>query len=117
MYCANELSGTLSVIDAAADTVLTTIPGLSWVSTLCYSSRYNRVYCSGESAKVVVIDAAADTVLHSIDVGFSPLGLEYNAKNDKVYALLGYFPALGVVVIDAAADTVRARLDLGVSIG
>jgi YVTN family beta-propeller protein len=73
VYCANQLSDDVTVIDAATNDVITTIPTADGALVLCYNPANNKVYCAGKNGdEVTVIDGASDSVIARVAAGDGP---------------------------------------------
>src|SRR5215467_16017685 len=76
-YVTNLLSGTVSVIDTATNTVVATVPvgidprGVAITQDGTHAYVTNAV----ESGAVSVIDSATNTVVATVPVGFNPYGV------------------------------------------
>ena len=94
----NEGSNTVSVIDAATNTVTATITVGTTPYGVAYGSGY--VYVANYGSNTVsVIDAATNTVTATVTVGTAPYGVAYG--NGYVY--VGNYNAATVSVIQAAS--------------
>jgi YVTN family beta-propeller protein len=108
-YVANQYDSTVSVIDAATDTVSATVtlPYGSALANVAISPDGQRAYVTAVAANsVFVIDTSSNTVLGTpIGVGTSPGGIAVSPDGRQVFVASN--GALGTVsVIDAAAGTV-----------
>jgi YVTN family beta-propeller protein len=75
-YVANSLSGTVSVIDTAANTPVTTINvGTTPMDIAVYSAGQRAYVTNSGDGTVSVIDTLSNTVVSTIPVGTSPLGI------------------------------------------
>jgi len=89
VYCGNDYSASVTVIDAASDTVVARAGTGSYPAALCYNAAGNNTYvgCSGNDV-VSVIGGVSDTVESVITVGtFYPGPLCYNTTNNRLYCL------------------------------
>ena len=83
IYIANQLSGSVSVIDGATDSVVDTIAvGGQPIGVATYPER-NRVYVANHFPGVPVIDGATNTVVGTASVRGG--GMAANPANDRVY--------------------------------
>ncbi len=113
-YVANNGSDSVSVIDTANDTVVSTVPVGSFPLGVAVSPDGSRVYVTnGGSSSVSVIDAATDTVVSTVTVGTGPAGIAVSPDGSRVYVTNG--GSSSVSVIDAATDTVVATVNVGSS--
>ena len=61
VYCANDGSDNVTVIDGATDSVIATVTAGASPSALCYNPQNNKVYCANYSGdSVTVIDGATE---------------------------------------------------------
>jgi YVTN family beta-propeller protein len=100
VYSANRHAGTVTVIDAATNDVIATVPVAESRYDICYNAQLNRVYCG--VYVISVIDGSTDSVVATID-GASAYVLIYNPQNNKVY---GGGTGPDVTVIDCEGDSV-----------
>lgn len=107
VYCANEGSRTVTVVDGETNSVLKTIPLGDGPYMLCYNSVNDRVYCCYVTQQLAVIDCAIDAVVRRITLPGAARDMCYNEDDNRVYCAL--WPG-EVLVIDCAADTVLARI-------
>ena len=112
VYCANQYSDNVTVIDGATNAYITTIAVGDGPCALVYNPTNNKVYCAIYwSDNVTVIDGAGDTVITTIAVGNGPYALAYNPTHNKVYCANWYSD--NVTVIDGAGDTVITTIVVG----
>ncbi len=105
----NNGDGTLAVIDAATNTVTTTIPVGSYPYGVAVNPKGTKVYvANGNSKTVSVIDAATNTVTATIPVGTFPYGVTVDPTGAKVYVT--NMEDNTVSIIDTATNTVIATL-------
>jgi YVTN family beta-propeller protein len=108
---------TVTVIDGASDSVITTVRTGLYPYALCYNPLGNKVYAAswGDTA-VRVIDGATDSVIAKLRVGRWPSALCYNPRSDKVYCANAgptQHRDSTVTVIDGATDSVIVTLRVG----
>src|SRR5258708_11574234 len=115
VYVTNSITftGTVSVIDAATNTVSATIPVGPCPGGVAVSPDGTKVYVTIFSNAVSVIDTATNTVSATIPLGppgTDPIGVAVSRDGSRVYVanLSGT-----VSVIDAATNTVGATIPLG----
>jgi YVTN family beta-propeller protein len=110
LYCANNDTNTISVIDGVTNAVITTIFVGNEPFGLAYQG--NKVYCaSSGSDSVAIIDGTNDSVIKTVSVGDRPYDLLYNPQNNKIYC--SNWLDSTVTIIDGAADTVLKNLKVG----
>jgi YVTN family beta-propeller protein len=112
VYCANERSNNVTVIDGATNGVIATAAAGDGPCALSYNPLDNKVYCANfgsdpvYDSTVTVIDGAADTVIATVAADYEPCALCYNPTDNKIYCANWN----NVTVIDGAADTVIATV-------
>jgi len=112
VYCANEYSDDVTVIDGVTNQVITTIQVGAWPWALVWNSTNNKVYCANKgSGTVTVIDGETNQVIATIPVGDEPRALVWNSKNNKVYCANYYSD--NVTVIDGATNQVITTIPVG----
>ncbi|MBN2466144.1 hypothetical protein JXD38_11040 [candidate division WOR-3 bacterium] len=113
VYCATGFDEHVVVIDAAADTVIASIPVGGRATDLLLIPAANLVYCALRSDdSVVVIDGATLQVISVIPVGGMPKTLVYSWRRNRLYCVNSGSP--DVTVIDCGTQTPVASLDLPV---
>ena len=110
LYVANFDSGTISVIDTATNTVVSTInaPGGDEPWGLAVSPAGDRLYVTEANASSVsVIDTSTDTITGTIDLGPDtwPLGLAVT-KDGKYLDVANDWKPVSVITISTATGTV-----------
>ena len=109
----------VSVIDTAANAVVTTIPagqGCSCVGSdgIAVSPDGALVYVANElENSVSVIRTASNSVIATISVGTGPIGVAANPDGERVYVLNGS-GTTSVSVISTATNAILATIPLGV---
>jgi YVTN family beta-propeller protein len=104
------LSGNVSVIDTATDTVVATIGGLSRANGVAVSPNGNFIYVSDHIGNTVtVIDAVTRTVVTVIPVPNAPTGLVVSPNGSFVY--VGTAGGNDVPVIDTATNTLLGPIN------
>src|SRR5207245_2926922 len=115
VYVANDIDGTVSVIDSGTTTVVTTIPVVNFARGEVVSSDGTRIYVSNFTnadtaypGTVSVINTATNTVIATIPVGNNPTGISITPDGTRVYVSnWGFGHGNGSVsVIDTATNTV-----------
>ena len=115
-YVVNVASNDVSVIDAAANTVVATIPVGREPNGVAVTPDGERVYVSNfEADTVSVIDAATRAVVGTIGVGAGPVGVAVSPDGTRVY--VANRASNSVSVIDTATDRVVATVDSGIGPG
>jgi YVTN family beta-propeller protein len=89
IYCANYYAGTVSIIDATADSVLVQIRAGRNPRYLCYNPTGNSTcVASYRTTDIQAIGGASDAVEHVIPLGpCSPDALCYNPVGNRLYCL------------------------------
>lgn len=104
----NAGGGTVLVIDAATDTVTTTIPDIGWSGQIGADPNGNLVYVPNGN-NISVLDTATDTVTGGFTVGNGTYGLGFSSDGSIAYVGSG----AGIYVIDTATSTVTGIIDTG----
>jgi YVTN family beta-propeller protein len=108
VYCANA-DATVTVIDAATNQPMKTIPVQHWLTDIVYNAAEDKVYCGNSIDSFVrVIDCVADSMVARIPVSFGTGALCYNPRLNRIYC--AHKDRDEVTVIDCAADTVVRSL-------
>ncbi len=115
MYVGNWGSGSVSVIDCRADTVVATVDSCGGSretpNGMCFVVAHRAVYVTSKSdSAVAVIDCLSDTVIARAPLGQEPIALCYNPTNDRVYCACRNRVLCG---IDAASNHVVSVLPYG----
>ena len=111
-YVTNQGSASVSVIDTATNTVVTTITdGIGDQPTIAALAPNGKIYVSNQgSGTVSVIDTTTDTVITGIAVGGHPLGFAFGPGGvGYVAGGSGQF----VAIIDTTTNTVVDTIPLG----
>lgn len=112
VYVTNVRSGTVSVVDGAANSVVATIYTGNGPADVGVNPNTDRVYVANAFSDMVsVIDGAANGVVATIPVGDSPNGVGVNPGTNRVY-VANYFSNT-VSVIDGATNTVVTTIPVG----
>src|SRR5262249_20997582 len=124
-YIPNADSGTLSVLDVAASTVIATVHMGATPLFVAIHPHEPRVYVTNRGdATVSVIDAVTTSVLTTIPTGTRPTGVAINPAGTRLYvANIADQPACTspscpgyVSVIDATTYATLATVQVGVNI-
>ena len=110
IYVADSGSGTVSVINGTANTVIANISvgGRPW--GVAYDSSNDYIYVTNyDSDTVSVINGT--TVIANITVGLGPMGIVYDPSNGYIYVANYY--SYTVSVINGATNTVIANIPVG----
>src|SRR5687768_17210596 len=111
-YVPNSFSDTVSVIDAATNTVVATVAVGSRPVGVAVSPDGRRVYITNTSSdSVSVLDATNNTVAATVSVGDSPLGVAVHPNGTRVYVANQLSGT--VSVIDAVNNTVVTQIPVG----
>jgi YVTN family beta-propeller protein len=103
VYVANADARTVSIIDAATNEIIATVPAGVFPCSICYNDQLNKVYCSGSTGSfITVIDGSTDSVVARIDVPEGIYTIYYNPQSNKVY---GGRAGPNVVVADCWGDS------------
>ncbi|MEI6815124.1 MAG: beta-propeller fold lactonase family protein [Bacteroidota bacterium] len=108
-YITNQNSNTVSVVNVATNTLITTIPvGINPIG-VSVSSDGNRVYITNDGSNTVsVIATSTNTVLATIPVGNRPRGIAVNPDGSKVYVI--NYVDYSISVINTSTNTVSATI-------
>jgi YVTN family beta-propeller protein len=112
-YVANNLSGSVSVIDIATNTVVATI-GMFQPVAVAVSPDGTRAYVTNSSetfGSVSVIDTASNTVDATIVIGPNAQGVAMAPDGSRAYAVS--FGSDSVWVIDTATNSVITSVPVG----
>jgi YVTN family beta-propeller protein len=86
VYCANEMSNTVSVIGGTSNQVIRTLTTGDYPVSFAYNPVDNKVFCAVEGAgNINVIDGASDSMLEHIFVGEAPTNAVCEPAHDRVY--------------------------------
>jgi YVTN family beta-propeller protein len=111
IYTGNA-DGTVSVINAATDTLVTTIPTQNGSSLMAISPNGSRLYVANYfSNSVSVIDTSTNTVVATIPTGPNPQGVAFSPNGNTVYVTI--YGAATVDVINASTNTITAMIPVG----
>jgi YVTN family beta-propeller protein len=118
LYCNDENSGALVIIDGRADRELKRIVSRYDLFPGCVNTRDNKVYAvagSADDSSVAVIDGSTNKVAAWLEAGPRIAEMAYNPLENKVYCSAGLGSGgsqHSVVVIDGADDRVLSRLTM-----
>jgi YVTN family beta-propeller protein len=113
LYVANDLDGTVSVIDTTNNALLTNVLVSSGVTYLDVNPTTNLIYVAGSynSGQVTVINGADNSILTTISVGQGSYGIAVNQMTNRIYAVNNQDST--VSVIDGSTNTVIATAPVG----
>jgi YVTN family beta-propeller protein len=116
-YVANSNTNTVSVIDTATNTPVSTITVGANPDAVAITPDGARAYVALRSGSVVVIDTRTNTVIGSpIPAGFSPSAIAVTPDGNRVYVanqgITGTVPG-NVTVIDTATNTPGPPISVG----
>ena len=112
-YITSEVDGTVSVIDTATNTVVTTIPVGRFPLGVAVNAAGTRAYIGNfGDQSISVIDTSTNTVIDTVHLAPNDVqGIAVSTDGSRVYAVGG---ENGMVsVIDTATDTVIATIPVG----
>lgn len=108
-----SLHSVVIAIDGAADTVLSKVTIGGEPTSLCYSSRSDRLYAADPIGDIVgVIDVEADVVVARVRGRELPYALRFVPETGKLYSASNGMDGC-VSVIDAATNAVLTRVEVG----
>jgi YVTN family beta-propeller protein len=113
-YVTNLFSSSISVIDAATNTVVDTISSVFQPVNDAITPDGTRAYVTNSSAtfgSVSAIDTASNTVIATVGVGPNTQGLAITPDGTRAY--VASFGANSIFVIDTATNTVSATIAVG----
>ncbi|MBK8741332.1 MAG: YncE family protein [Betaproteobacteria bacterium] len=111
-YITNHGGSTVSVLDTATNTVITTITVGLHPYGVAVNAAGSRAYVTNEgSHNVSVINTATNTVIATVPVGVTPEGVAVNPAGTRVYVT--NWNSDTVSVIDATTNTVIATVAVG----
>ncbi len=87
LYVANSGGHAISILDAHADTILTTIRTAGHPWALVNNTVNDKIYCSTSSASnaIMIIDGYTNMVIDSVSTGYFVYTFAYNPNNNKIY--------------------------------
>jgi len=118
IYTADSSPDGVTVIDAATNTIITTIPTTVGPGAfdMITNPSGNRIYVSNEaSGYVTVIDTTTNTVITDIFVGGSLGALSITPDSSTVY--VGNFSFGGIIAIDTATNSLGTAIATGIAPG
>jgi YVTN family beta-propeller protein len=111
LYVANDLGGSVSIVDTASGTVSSTTPTGPNPYTVELSKNGAKAYVSNWGGNTVsVVNAVTGASAGSITVGTHPNALAVNPVNGDLYVANG--DSDSVSVVDTGTDTVSRTIDL-----
>jgi YVTN family beta-propeller protein len=89
IYCANEHSDDITVIDGASNAVITNVYiYCDGPHALAYNENDNMIYCANRySDNVSMIDGVSNVWYGNIEVGYDPMALAYSSTSNKIYCI------------------------------
>src|SRR5690242_17508598 len=109
-YVANEKSGTVSVVDTAADKVVAEIATGGKPRGMALSPDGQRLYVSEQSKNaLLVVDTSTREVLQEIELGQSPEGIDISPDGRLLAAASEATNA--VLLVDTAAGRIAAAIN------
>ncbi|MDH5185857.1 MAG: beta-propeller fold lactonase family protein [candidate division WOR-3 bacterium] len=115
LYCANEWTNNVTVIDCATNQIITRIPVGSRPHShqaLALNRINNKVYCANWSSdNVTVINCNTNQVDATIPVGYWPSALLWNHLNNKVYCANNWSD--NITVIDGSTNQIDTTIYVG----
>jgi len=112
IYVGNDGGSSVTVIDGAHNTPITTISSITRPYKIEANPVTNKIYVAGLSTtgKVTVIDGATNATI-SVNVGNWPNGVAVNRANNKIY--VSNYNDNNVMVIDGASNAVTDTIPVG----
>jgi len=110
VYIPNYGDGTLSVIDSAADTVVSTVMLGFRPVAVTVNANTNMVYTANEHGSVSVIDGATDTLVTTLFIGGEPTGISADTAHNLIYVSNSDG---STTIIDGSTNAVVAGLPTG----
>ena len=108
-YVANAGDNTVSVIDTATNSVITTVPVGLGPTAVAVTPNGRFVYVVNQrSNDVSVISAVTNTVIATVPVGLAPSGLAITPNG--AFAYVSSIPSMNISVIDTATNTVVTNI-------
>ena len=110
-YIANDGSNSVTVINTANNTILTTISVGSAPNSIAASPDGSRVYVANEGQTVSVINTSTHKVIATIPVGAYPTGIVVSPDGNRVYVVNNN--SADVSVINTTTNTVISTISIG----
>jgi YVTN family beta-propeller protein len=112
VYVSNYRNATLSVIDAASATVVSTVSVDDLPLGVAVHPAGTKVYVTSYRARNVdVVGTTSATVLSRVRVGRKPVGVAFDASGGRAFVASSGDDVL--VVLDTGADAVTAKIPVG----
>jgi len=111
-----NVSGTVSVIDTATNTVVATVPVGIFPSGVAITPNGRRVYVTNIFNSISVIDTATNTVVVTISSGQFPTGIAITPDGTRAYVVDQFADNQGnntVSVIDTMTNSIVATIPVG----
>jgi YVTN family beta-propeller protein len=111
VYCANQGSNTVSVINSNCQVIATVHVG-DRPCALVYNDNNNKIYCANQASNdVTIINGVTDEVINTIQIGTRPNALVYNYVSNKIYCANAN--SNNVSIIDGANDNLITTVIVG----
>ena len=111
LYCGDEESNGMIVIDCGADTVVARVDVGNGAYSPCWNPAEGRVYCATYDDELVVVDCSADTLAGRITVGLQLSGMACSPVSDRV--LVTCPRSNEVLMLDCGPDTLAGSVRTG----
>jgi YVTN family beta-propeller protein len=112
IYAVNSHSNDVSIIDAAKNKVIATVPVGSSPQGVAVSPDGKKVYVTNLASNTIsVIGTTSNTVISTLKIGRSPTGVAVSPDEKKVYVT--NYGDKNVSVIDTATQTVITAISVG----
>jgi YVTN family beta-propeller protein len=113
--CSGQVNGTITVINGATNTVVTTITVQKFPQFLVINPETNKIYVTNRNSNTVtVINGANNTIIRNIAVGANPTNADINPITNTIYVLNnGNGSGTTMSIIDGSTDTVTRTLTVG----
>ena len=109
-----ELRSTVSVIDTATNTVVSTVAVGSHPRGVAVNPNGTRAFVTNRDSNTVsIIDTATNTVVATISVGANPFGVSFSPDGTRAYVTNQ--TSNDVAIIDTANNTVISTVSVGQS--
>src|SRR5579862_9580999 len=113
--CSGSQPGTVTVVNGATNTVLTTITVQFFPEFLVVNPTTNKIYVTNRHSNTVsVINGATNTVIKTVAVGSHPTVADVNPITNRIYVVNnGNGTGTTMSVIDGNTDTVISTVTVG----
>jgi YVTN family beta-propeller protein len=86
VYVANHGSNSVSVIDGATNSLVTTVSPVPGASGVAYDGTHDLVYVTNETTdQLTILRASDNTITQTVSVGHQPHGVAYNPTSNRIY--------------------------------